>query len=79
MKSQFLRTLMLALLLSALAGGCDVGALRRWGVAEAKIPKGSVAEVRAPSTVAVWVREGGTLKRAYVVIQPGWLVGPDVP
>lgn len=71
--------LMLAALGSLLGAGCSL--LPSLGAQEAYVGPGCVAEVRKPATVQVWVTDAktGDMKRAYVQVYPGWLVGPPEP
>ena len=67
-------SMILVLLLSVLAGGCN------WLQRETYIRAGQVAEVREPAKVAVWVHDkDGVARKSFVRVWPGWLVGPEQP
>lgn len=72
----------LAVVLLAAALGCNPlrEIFAKWRTPEAYVPPGSVAELRRPVVVPVWVhdKKTGELKKAYVNAAQGWLVGPDV-
>lgn len=68
----------LVLLPSFAASGC--GWIRKFGLPEVHSTPGTVTEVYKPTVVPVVVKnQKGELVRAYVVAQPGWLVGPPPP
>jgi len=68
--------LILALLSSIAAIGCDP--VVRFKTPQAYVKADQVAEVRGPVAVPVWVKDAksGDMKKAYVQLWPGWLVGP---
>lgn len=78
--SRLLKPLLILVALASLAAsGCSL--LPALGAQEAYVGPGRVAEVREPATVKVWVRDAksGEMKRAYVKVYQGWLVGPSEP
>jgi hypothetical protein len=68
-----------ALLSSIAAVGCDQ--IVRFRTPQAYVKPKQVAEVRGPVAVPVWVRDAksGDMKKAYVQLWPGWLIGPPSP